>query len=407
MARYVAYEAHDKIRARIGRHFSWLVFCGVAVFSVVAGTIFTTPSYAATEGPYVYDVAGGEATITDYDMASGGTTAPVIPNTLGGTSVVAIANGAFGFKSLVSVTIPDSVVSIGAQAFMYNQLTSVVIPDSVVTIGDLAFTLNQLTAVHLGSSVSTIGMRAFSSNQLNSVTIPSSVTSIGIFAFYANTIASVYILGNPTIAPRAFDYNSPSIPDAGLTDPERYQYYADNAVLVRMFATDPSFVAANTDTLYTRVLGDTAYATSGYVLNPAFATATYRSSDNIELAAAQTFISTRADISDYRLAQFVDSSIPTDPVFDSAAIASLYRIGDVFTVAPLAISGYETPQAITRTLTGNTSQDTIAYIYNPSIPNAPNTGARQSIVGTELFAIIIPIIGIVSIAADYRFLHRL
>jgi hypothetical protein len=61
----------------------------------------------------------------------------VIPQTIKGIPVTVIAGiergieGAFMYKSLVKVTIPNSVTEIGAAAFAFNQLTSVTIGANV------------------------------------------------------------------------------------------------------------------------------------------------------------------------------------------------------------------------------------------------------------------------------------
>lgn len=94
---------------------------------------------ADQSGPFTYQVADGEVTITDYT----GT----------GEGHVEIPPAIDGFP----------VTSIGSFAMSLIPMTSVEIPESIVTIGDFAFT----------------GCTA-----LGSVTIPSSVTSLGAGAFF-------------------------------------------------------------------------------------------------------------------------------------------------------------------------------------------------------------------------------
>ncbi|MBO7207128.1 MAG: leucine-rich repeat domain-containing protein, partial [Kiritimatiellae bacterium] len=131
--------------------------------------------------PWEYTVSNGKATVTDVpETVSGSVT---VPSTLGGYPVMSIGDYAFhNYRSLTSVTIPDSVTSIGEDAFWYcRSLTSVTIPDSVTSIGDYAFwDCSSLTSVTIPDSVTSIGDYAFwDCSSLTSVTIPDSVTSIG------------------------------------------------------------------------------------------------------------------------------------------------------------------------------------------------------------------------------------
>ncbi|MGL4607532.1 MAG: leucine-rich repeat protein [Eubacteriaceae bacterium] len=98
-------------------------------------------------------------------------------------TVTDIAESAFAYKQLTSVTIPESIISIGDYAFYYDQLKSVVIPNSVITIGTSAFSGNPLSNVILGNSIQTIGSSAFYKNPLTCLIIPDSVTEIGTWAF--------------------------------------------------------------------------------------------------------------------------------------------------------------------------------------------------------------------------------
>ncbi len=99
-------------------------------------------------------------------------------------SVTSIADGAFGYCYLESVTIPDSVTSIGT-AFAYGSLNEVTIPSSVTRIDDYAFDgCESLTTVNIPDSVTSIGRDAFyGCESLTSINIPDSVTSIGRDAF--------------------------------------------------------------------------------------------------------------------------------------------------------------------------------------------------------------------------------
>ena len=109
-----------------------------------------------------------------------------IPSTHRGKPVIGIADSAFSYSDLKSVTIPDSVTSIGDAAFSNcRSLTSITIPDSVTSIGNWTFyECTSLKSITIPGSVTSIGDYAFRGcTSLNSVTIPDSVTSIGSYAF--------------------------------------------------------------------------------------------------------------------------------------------------------------------------------------------------------------------------------
>ncbi|GAA0377773.1 leucine-rich repeat protein [Bacillus horti] len=130
-------------------------------------------------------------TITGYDDYA--TKDVVIPQLIDGKTVTVIGEGAFAFKGLTSVTIPDSVTDIGEDAFTYNQLTSVILPNSLTSIEEGTFQANQLTSLVIPDFVVNIGQRAFHDNQLTSVTIPNSVVTIGYGAFWVNQLTEITI----------------------------------------------------------------------------------------------------------------------------------------------------------------------------------------------------------------------
>ncbi|MCL2381391.1 MAG: leucine-rich repeat domain-containing protein [Treponema sp.] len=140
-------------------------------------------------------VAGGYAVTSLVNMVTG----IAIPAVHNGLPVVSIGVGAFQFRGLTSVIIPNSITAIGSDAFWNNQLTSVTIPASVTTIGSGAFESNQLTSVTIPNSVTTIGNNAFQNNQLTTVTIGNSVTSIGNSAFAGNAQGTTNRLTSVTI----------------------------------------------------------------------------------------------------------------------------------------------------------------------------------------------------------------
>ena len=137
--------------------------------------------------------------------------------------VTDILSASFQYKTIESVTLPDSLISIGNFAFRGNNLTSVTIPDSVTTIGNNAFDANSnLTSLILGSSVQVIPQEAFKGASLTSVTIPNNVTSIETGAFRDNNQLTSLTIGNSvtSIGQLAFyqnDLRSVTIPDSVTT----------------------------------------------------------------------------------------------------------------------------------------------------------------------------------------------
>lgn len=95
--------------------------------------------------------------------------------------VVTIAENAFAWGTLTSVTIPNSVMFIGDHAFIAcENLRSITIPNSVISIGDRAFEYSGLISATIPGSVTSIGYRAFAKcSDLTSVTIPGGAMKAG------------------------------------------------------------------------------------------------------------------------------------------------------------------------------------------------------------------------------------
>lgn len=158
------------------------------------------PSSSTPESYFTFS----EGTITKYIgvtwngsafVPSEGALNVVIPSTINSTPVTTIDVDAF-------VDVPEYRASFGIQ--------TLVIPDSVTTIADEAFYYNALTSVTFGNSLTTIGGYAFQFNSLTSITIPASVTSIGDSAFSNNNITQVTFNGSAAVISEnnPFDNNS-------------------------------------------------------------------------------------------------------------------------------------------------------------------------------------------------------
>ena len=90
-------------------------------------------------------------------------------------------------ESIESVVIENGVTSIGDYSFYYfRSLESVSIPETVNRIGEWAFASSCIPSIVIPGTVNSIGYRAFycCDDGLKSVIIEDGVTSIGSMAFY-------------------------------------------------------------------------------------------------------------------------------------------------------------------------------------------------------------------------------
>ncbi len=155
------------------------------------------------------DVAGGGVEIADY---TGTEKDIIIPSTVGGKPVVSIKGpnsvglGAFEYRGLTSVVLPDTLITLGNRAFANNSIASITLPKSLKTIGEYAFQHNSLATLTIPNGVTTIGKFAFHFNLITGrLTLPDSVSTIGEYAFLANPITSLTLGSGVTeIGARAF-----------------------------------------------------------------------------------------------------------------------------------------------------------------------------------------------------------
>ena len=173
---YGLYKANDIITiqanpAETEKYFShWEDSTGESVGTEQTQEI--TVSGANTYTAVYEEEKGLEYTLSDdgtyYSVTGIGTckdTDIIIPDTYNNLSVTSIGEYAFMYyRSLTSVTIPDSVTSIGSYAFAgCTSLKSIEIPDSVTTIDWRAFyECENLKCVTIPASVSYIGEGVFS-----------------------------------------------------------------------------------------------------------------------------------------------------------------------------------------------------------------------------------------------------
>jgi len=68
-------------------------------------------------------------------------------------NIKTVKKGAFAYRLLDYINIPDSVTTIEKDALKGNKLTSVIIPSNVTLIGEKAFSINKLTSITIGSNV--------------------------------------------------------------------------------------------------------------------------------------------------------------------------------------------------------------------------------------------------------------
>ena len=164
----------------------------LVMFSTVTAGSLTVSAQANAVESFGYTVhSDGTATVTGCVGTC--PTSLTIPATLGSRSVTAVADWAFGNKSLTTVTIPSSVKSIGVGAFATNQLVEFTIPSSVNSIASRAFTANQLATISIPPSVTSLGDSVFANNKLTSISIPATLTELKETVFYGNLLTSVTI----------------------------------------------------------------------------------------------------------------------------------------------------------------------------------------------------------------------
>ena len=161
-----------------------LTFLAVLVLSIC---IFTFTASAENEGPYVYEIADGEVTITRCDPSLEGDV--VIPQTLGGIPVTGIGEGAFrSCESITSIFIDDNITNIGKSAFAFcGALTEVILPETIEEIPDEAFYMCfNLSDVSLTkTNIRSIGARAFAYCEfLTVINLPDTLETVGAEAFH-------------------------------------------------------------------------------------------------------------------------------------------------------------------------------------------------------------------------------
>lgn len=81
------------------------------------------------------------------------------------------------------IVIPDGVTKIAEGAFMYRPITSITLPESVTTIQAYAFYYSKITTVTISEAIHTIEQNAFANSALTQIVIPDTVTSLGDNAF--------------------------------------------------------------------------------------------------------------------------------------------------------------------------------------------------------------------------------
>jgi chitodextrinase len=203
----------------------------VALFVVALLMVNLTPNTAtaAVSGDYQYRLIDDDthAEITKY---TGSGTVVNIPSALEGKPVTSLAQYAFSYATITSVTMPDSLVRIGGGVFVYcasltsvqlanvvnidtdafqgcTSLTSIDIPTSTVSISYSAFTrCSSMTAINVAAGnlfyASVDGvlynkdisyLQSMPAGKTGAFAVPASVRDIGSYAFAYSSLSSVSI----------------------------------------------------------------------------------------------------------------------------------------------------------------------------------------------------------------------
>jgi hypothetical protein len=163
------------------------------IFLLLAPSLLAQAQYTFTTNN------DGTLNVAQY-TGPGGTV--VIPDMTNGLPIASIGDAAFfEISTLASVTVGTNVAIIADQAFSYSSMTSVSLPASVTNIAFDAFldcnSLTAITVVTNNPDFSSAAGVLFNQNQTTligfpegkagSYAVPDSVTNIGIYAFYDST----------------------------------------------------------------------------------------------------------------------------------------------------------------------------------------------------------------------------
>ena len=168
----------------------------LTVFLLI-GTAFMVPKADST---YTYNSnADGTITITGYQLNE---ETVQIPEAIDGKTVSGIADKAFQYKDVKSVTIPASVKSIGNQAFQYcAKLTTVTFAgEGLTAIGKDAFAkCGALTTVALPATLASVGDGAFSGIKSLTLSYTGLTAEFGKDVFKDTTLKEVTLKQSSTL----------------------------------------------------------------------------------------------------------------------------------------------------------------------------------------------------------------
>lgn len=190
-----------------------------------------------------------------------------------GTSVSSVANMAFnGCTNLTEVEYEYGMTHVDSHAFWgCTGLTTVILPESITEIGNGAFeNCANITTLRLPNSLKYIRGEAFDGTSISSVIIPASVELIERGAFgNIKTLEDVYVLGENTKAQNqaflptdyTYGYSLPNNTPNGAT--VNINDYTTKTGLYTVLHY-PAGAYEKYVNRYTRVIGTSQYASSGY-----------------------------------------------------------------------------------------------------------------------------------------------